>query len=67
MTKCKKIYSFRSASHLPPVATPLVIKLNDMEEVLAERTHFVKNKDSELEYLTAGGIKIRGRYPWTYP
>lgn len=67
MTKCEQTYSFMPASQLPPVRTPLVIKLNDTEEVLVERTCYVESKDSELEYVTANGIKIKGRFPWTYP
>lgn len=58
---------FMPASHLPPVNTPLVIKLSDTVALLAERTCYVGSKDSELEYLTASGIKIKGRFPWTYP
>lgn len=67
MTKSEQTYSFMPASHLPPVSTPLIIKLNDTVELLAERTHYAESKDSELEYLTASGIKIKGRFPWTYP
>lgn len=56
-----------SASSLPPVACPIVIKVPGQGILRAERTGFVTHKDNQMEYILADGSKIIGRFCWTYP
>lgn len=59
-------YDFNSENVLPPVNTPLLIKVNDVA-VLVERTSFIANKSDDMVYVTPEGRKYYGRFPWTYP
>lgn len=58
---------WNSASVLPPVDCPLVIKLNE-EVVAVRRPTFVECKGDALVFIREdSGEKIVGRFPWTYP
>lgn len=54
------------AEQLPPVRCPLLIEV-DGELVRASRTGYIESKDRAMEYKTADGVVIHGRYRWTYP
>lgn len=56
-----------SASQLPPVDTPLLIKLDDGRLAHASRTSFIEHRSREMEYRLDDGTIITGRFAWTYP
>lgn len=59
---------FNHPSILPPTHTPLLILIPcSLEPVRVERTSHVVSRDRDLEYVTETGIKIIGKYMWTYP
>lgn len=63
--QCQAVH-LNPADHLPPVACPIVIEV-DGELLRAERTGFIEQRDSSMEYGLQSGEKILGRYKWTYP
>lgn len=62
-----------SASIMPPVRCPLLIRLPNGELVRVIRTSFISDKEGVMEYQEIGqmpgteGRLITGRFPWTYP
>ncbi len=55
-----------SADKLPPVGCPLLIELPS-GLTRAERTGIIADKANSMEYRTADGRMVYGRFPWTYP
>lgn len=57
---------FNPPSTLPPVATPLLIRLPCGAVLQAERTCYLADRDGQMEYRLQDGRLITGRYDWTY-
>lgn len=64
--RCQEL-QLNPASHLPPVACPLLIEVSEGRLVRAERTGFVERKDRLLDYRLETGEMLTGRFRWTYP
>lgn len=63
--QCQAVH-LNPADHLPPVNCPIVIEV-DGKLLRAERTGFIEQRDSSMEYELADGSKVLGRHPWTFP
>ncbi|NWA11924.1 hypothetical protein [Pseudomonas gingeri] len=51
---------------LPPVHCPLLIRVEGLV-LHASRTSHIEQTDGDMEYLTACGRVLLGRFDWTYP
>lgn len=58
---------FNSPDLLPPVGCELLIKDHTGAIIRVRRASHIKNKHDQMEYITDAGIKIIGRFPWSYP
>ncbi len=55
------------ASVLPPVDTPLIIRIPDGRIVKAMRPIFLTNRNDLILYRFEDGSEVEGRFPWSYP
>ncbi len=63
-----EITKLNSPEHLPPVGCWLLINIPGYKNLIkAQRTSYLQKKTHEMEYITEFGMKITGRYRWTYP
>lgn len=58
---------FSSPSKLPPVQCRILINHPELGVVEVTRPKYVASAGDSLEYETPGGVRLKGRYPWTYP
>lgn len=61
----EKYNHLNSKTHTPPVDVPLIIEV-DGQLMRAERKHWARSHNDDLEFHTENGI-VRGRFSWTYP
>lgn len=57
---------WNSESLLPPVDCPLLIQVAGVAHK-ATRTGYIESKSANIEYVFDNGIKVIGRFRWTYP
>lgn len=67
VTPLPPLLHLNSPDHLPPVGCPLLIELQPGCMVEAERTSYIADRSRLMEYRTAQGDAILGRFRWTYP
>ncbi len=60
-------HHFNSPGLLPPVGCRLLIKHPEFDVIEVERPQFVTSLSDDLVYDTTMGVRITGRFPWTYP
>lgn len=57
---------WNNESLLPPVDCPLLVKIAGVAHK-AVRTSYIDNKSAHMEYVLDSGVKVIGRFEWTYP
>ena len=58
---------FNPAERLPPVGCWLLIRLHDGTVLKVKRTSHIQTREQAMTYQLENGMRITGRYEWTYP